>query len=889
MKRSIDNNFRIFLLVILCVVTTVDSLGQYIGGKRCVFEIPPSPESKKPNSICNEPTYFFDTNPKAKDWKWEMGDGTIVNTQKGNHQYKSPGIYTISLTHSIDGVSETIKKQVEIETRPQQPIFFKKVSLDTTICDGKSLKLNPYQNTVAPPNVSYLWYPNGETTQTIEVTKSGCYSVEVFSANGGCSLTAKINVTFCMQEPPSQGAEKWYFGNGATLEFKADFTGATEVDSLSETGELFGTGTNTDFPNYLPVEASSSNPLKTPEGAAMVFDGWGNVLYYTDGNLIYDKEDNLLAAIPPYSNSEVNGTNTAVQSAAFVPKSSCYECSHHYYYLYSLDKSTGLLSYSVIDSRRNNGKGAIIEKNIPISLNTSEQLISVKKTDEKGFFVYTHINNSNQYIVQSIDSTGIKEKVQSIGKVYGEKGDKIGYMRLSGSGKILGVVFSQNGKNYIQLINRNPDNGELNNKAQIIDLGISAPPEIYGIEFSENEKKIYVTLKGSPSKGISSYLYQLSLTVGDSVAIAASKKLIDQSKTFAFGALQTGPIDGSGMKFIYMAIDGSDFIPYITDGNQNITSSNPSQYANIVGYMSINRNLGVNVGGNSAYGLPNIAHAKKNQAGDGLSGTYLGNCEGSPTIFESQGVCSPMKSELTWDFGDGSDKKTGTKVSHIYKKAGVYEVTLTAKVYSESPASNVINNPLINNALREECKEIVVKDLITIKPTPQLNLSDESYACIIEGKDAILDPKATNLVNPSYSWNSGEATATITANAGGVYKVLINNVFENGSKCPNTDQTELKDGCEPRLFVPQVFTANNDTFNDVLEIPSAHIIDFDLKIYNRWGELIFQSNNPETRWDGTFKGVKLAPMLYAYVISFRSKDFPDSQLITKTGSILLVN
>ncbi len=890
MKRSIDNNLRIFLCAVLCIVTTVDSLAQYIGGKRCVFENPPSLDSKKPNSICNEPTYFFDTNPKAKDWKWEMGDGTIVNAQKANHIYQSPGVYTITLSHTIDGVAEIIKKQVEIETRPQQPLFFKKVALDTTLCDGKKLKLNPYQNSAPPSNVTYLWYPNGETTPTIEVTKTGCYSVEVFSANGGCSLTAQINVTFCMQDPPSQGSEKWYFGNGATLQFKADYSGSVvEPDPLSETGELFGEGTSTDFPNYTPVDATSSNPLKSPEGAAMAFDGWGNILYYTDGKLIYDKDDNLLATIPPYSNSEINGTNTATQSSAFVPKSSCYECSHHYYYLYSLDESTGLLSYSIIDSRRNNGKGAIIEKNIPISLTSTEQLVSVKNAKETGFYVYSHLNNSNKYLIQSIDSTGIKETIQTIGMKYGEKNDKVGYMRISGSGKKLGVVFSKNGKNYIQIISRNPDTGELANAAVIIDLGIPSPPEIYGIEFSENEKKVFVTLKGDPTKGESSYLYQLSIDKGDSLVIASSKKLIDQSKTFAFGALQTGPVEGSGLKYIYMAIDGSNFIPYITDGNQNITSANPATYPNIVGYMSISKGFGVNVGGNSAYGLPNIAHAKKKQSGEGLSGTYLGNCEGFPTIFESQGVCSPMDSELTWDFGDGSDKKTGKTVSHVYKKSGVYEVTLTAKVYSKSPASNVVNNPLINNALREECKEVVVKDLITIKPTPELNLSDLSYACIIEGKDAVLDPKAKNLVNPTYSWNSGEASPTIVANAGGVYKVTVNNVFENGSKCTNIDQTELKDGCEPRLFIPQIFTANNDTFNDVLEIPSAHISEFDIKIYNRWGELIFQSNNPETRWDGTHKGVKLAPMLYAYVITFRSKDFPDSELITKTGSILLVN
>jgi len=119
--------------------------------------------------------------------------------------------------------------------------------------------------------------------------------------------------------------------------------------------------------------------------------------------------------------------------------------------------------------------------------------------------------------------------------------------------------------------------------------------------------------------------------------------------------------------------------------------------------------------------------------------------------------------------------------------------------------------------------------------------------------------------------------------------VTVSNIFSNSTRCFNSDKIEIKEGCEPRLFVPEIFTANNEGINDILQIPSAHITDFELRIFNRWGEIIFESKDPERIWDGSYKGQVIAPMMYAFVVSYKSSDFPEREKITRRGAIMLVN
>jgi gliding motility-associated-like protein len=69
------------------------------------------------------------------------------------------------------------------------------------------------------------------------------------------------------------------------------------------------------------------------------------------------------------------------------------------------------------------------------------------------------------------------------------------------------------------------------------------------------------------------------------------------------------------------------------------------------------------------------------------------------------------------------------------------------------------------------------------------------------------------------------------------------------------------------IYVPNSFTPNNDGLNDTFGVSGEAIQKFDMQIYNRWGDLIFESANASQKWDGTFKGSKVPEGIYVYKIS----------------------
>jgi gliding motility-associated-like protein len=69
---------------------------------------------------------------------------------------------------------------------------------------------------------------------------------------------------------------------------------------------------------------------------------------------------------------------------------------------------------------------------------------------------------------------------------------------------------------------------------------------------------------------------------------------------------------------------------------------------------------------------------------------------------------------------------------------------------------------------------------------------------------------------------------------------------------------------EPNIFIPNAFTPNNDGENDVLFLRGNNLVEIDLKVYDRWGELVFETNDQSRGWDGFYKGVALDPAVFVF-------------------------
>ncbi|UXX81351.1 gliding motility-associated C-terminal domain-containing protein [Reichenbachiella carrageenanivorans] len=122
-------------------------------------------------------------------------------------------------------------------------------------------------------------------------------------------------------------------------------------------------------------------------------------------------------------------------------------------------------------------------------------------------------------------------------------------------------------------------------------------------------------------------------------------------------------------------------------------------------------------------------------------------------------------------------------------------------------------------------------------------------------------------------------------NAAGVYEVTLS----NGFTCTR-DVIEVLNDCLPRVHAPNAFTPSaSPGFNDEFFVyPNPYVSNFEIKIFSRWGEMIYQSKDIAFRWDGTYRGELLKIDTYVYVMTFRSLLNPELGVITQRGGVALL-
>jgi gliding motility-associated-like protein len=88
-----------------------------------------------------------------------------------------------------------------------------------------------------------------------------------------------------------------------------------------------------------------------------------------------------------------------------------------------------------------------------------------------------------------------------------------------------------------------------------------------------------------------------------------------------------------------------------------------------------------------------------------------------------------------------------------------------------------------------------------------------------------------------------------------------------------------------KIYIPNAFTPNGDSRNDDWRIFTKGIKFMNVEVFNRWGELVFQSSDLEKGWDGTYKGEPASPGIYPYQINVT---YLDGELIESKGAINLI-
>ncbi|MCB0794629.1 MAG: gliding motility-associated C-terminal domain-containing protein, partial [Flavobacteriales bacterium] len=90
---------------------------------------------------------------------------------------------------------------------------------------------------------------------------------------------------------------------------------------------------------------------------------------------------------------------------------------------------------------------------------------------------------------------------------------------------------------------------------------------------------------------------------------------------------------------------------------------------------------------------------------------------------------------------------------------------------------------------------------------------------------------------------------------------------------------------EPDIFVPNAFTPNGDGNNDVLFVRGRFITDLEFKIFDRWGEKVFETTDQAVGWDGTFRGEPAGAAVFVYHLRVVCED---GRSYFKKGNVTLI-
>lgn len=115
------------------------------------------------------------------------------------------------------------------------------------------------------------------------------------------------------------------------------------------------------------------------------------------------------------------------------------------------------------------------------------------------------------------------------------------------------------------------------------------------------------------------------------------------------------------------------------------------------------------------------------------------------------------------------------------------------------------------------------------------------------------------------------------------YRVIA---VKSGDNSVQSVSNEVQIATPISIFIPNAFTPNEDGTNDEFGIVGEGIEEMTFYIFNRWGEVIFESTEVNNKWNGTFKGEKCENGVYVYKVVARNK--MTNQFFEKTGHVTLV-
>ena len=599
----------------------------------------------------------------------------------------------------------------------------------------------------------------------------------------------------------------------------------------------FGSHAGIDFNGNTPT-ALYDGQINTSEGVASIADSEGNLLFYTDGKTIWNKNHQVME-----NGNGLMGHHSATQSALIIQKPGSQQ-HFHVFTVTAWGEPNGL-RYSSVDMTVNAGLGAVTDKNILLQTPVAEALNATWHNNGEDIWVVVHGFDSNVFSAYLVTSSGVS--VNPVTSTSAPSPDPFGQSSIKISPNGSKLAFTRlNWQNGLQLYDFDNLTGLISNPVLLYG------PGCYSTEFSASGNILYMTRIGS--------LWQYDLLATD---IAASGLIINSNTSVWLGAIQRGPDNK-----IYVARNLQDYISVINDPE-------------ILGLGCNFEEVGISWDTNS---IPSP------QSNNGLPNTILASvlrinysnqamCIGEPITF-SINLPSEQFDTMFWEFGDGNTSQESNPI-HYYQQEGTYTVKLTAdrqgtiktvelnvaimpnpqiiqpvamvvcdeigngtatfnlatqnnviiggqesgdyiityhlsvedaESGSDSIAENFTNttNPQTIfarlEAINSGCYAVTSFDLI-VNPNPVIAMADSFPIC--EGDTTVLEVPGGF---ETYHWSTGESSRSIIVNAAGIYTVTVTATL-NGVWCESTKTITVYESAPPliRHIDTTEWTTNQNT------------------------------------------------------------------------------
>lgn len=228
--------------------------------------------------------------------------------------------------------------------------------------------------------------------------------------------------------------------------------------------------------------------------------------------------------------------------------------------------------------------------------------------------------------------------------------------------------------------------------------------------------------------------------------------------------------------------------------------------------------------------------------GVSFSMTDTAICQGETVRFNA--LVDTSYENYLWELGDGRLVQDSTSISNTYILPGTYVIRFSAT--------------------NDYCPNVDTIRKLEVLETPKITLGRDTTICPT-GQPILLQNLSTgNDPRNTYLWNTGDQTEQILARNAGIFFLTGTNI----EGCTSADTIVITRNCF--LDIPSVFTPNGDGESDYFlprQLLSKGLQTFKMKIYNRWGQQVFETQQVEGRgWDGKMSGVDQPVGVYLYFI-----------------------